>query len=640
MFRTTLDGNVIHMNHSLQMILGFKTLDEAFVFINRPDSQIWLYPEKRDEYLNLLKKNGSVHDHHAQYIRQDATIIWVSIHAKLITLPGSEDVFIDGFVLDINSRKTAENELVAAKERAEVSEEKLRLMIKNSNDAFVLINASGEQFFVSDAGERETGYTVEELLGPIDNVIHPDDFEHVLSSFSQILTDYNFIGKVQYRHIHKTRGYVWFEAVAQNFLNNPYINAIVVNVRNIDDIKQVEAELIKAKERAEESDRLKSAFLANMSHEIRTPMNGILGFAELLKEPDLTGDQYLNYIHIIEKSGHRMLNIINDIIDIAKIESGVMKVCENMSNINEQLEYIYTFFKPEAEAKGLKLSLISTLPAYEATINTDPEKLYIILTNLVKNAIKFTDHGSIAIGYHKKSDHLEFFVTDTGIGIPEDRMEAIFERFIQADIGDKMARQGAGLGLGITKAYVEMLGGEVSVVSEVGVGSTFLFTLPAKKVPCNLTPVTNEPNEVKTRSSNAVTRKIKIMVVEDDEISRQLITIVVKGLSSEIIQVKTGVEAIEVCRANPDTDLILMDIRMPGMNGHEATRQIRMFNSNVVIIAHTAYGMTGDRRKALEAGCTDYISKPINKEGLLELIKKYNSFNCAGPGHEKTGPPQ
>jgi len=248
------------------------------------------------------------------------------------------------------------------------------------------------------------------------------------------------------------------------------------------------AELIIAKEKAEESDRLKSAFLANMSHEIRTPMNGILGFAELLKEPNLTGKEQQEYIKIIEKSGARMLNIINDIVDISKIESGLMEVSIKESNINEQIEYIYIFFRPEVEGKGMQLSYRNGLVSSESIIKTDREKLFAILTNLVKNAIKYTNKGSIEFGYDHVETHgprnigagsasLQFYVKDTGIGIPKDRQEAIFERFIQADISDKYAYQGAGLGLSISKAYVEMLGGRIWVESEEGKGSTFYFTL-------------------------------------------------------------------------------------------------------------------------------------------------------------------
>ncbi len=233
-----------------------------------------------------------------------------------------------------------------------------------------------------------------------------------------------------------------------------------------------------AKEKAEESDRLKSAFLANMSHEIRTPMNGILGFAELLKDPELSGEEQMDYIRIIEKSGIHMLKIINDIVDISKIEAGLMKVVIQEFNLNEQIEYIYNFFKPEAEAKGLKLIFNNSLSSADTILKSDREKVYAVLTNLVKNAIKYTNEGFIEFGYTKKDNNLEFYVKDTGIGIPKSRQEAIFERFIQADIDDVNVRQGAGLGLAIAKSYIEMLDGKIWVESEEGMGSAFYFTIP------------------------------------------------------------------------------------------------------------------------------------------------------------------
>jgi len=237
-------------------------------------------------------------------------------------------------------------------------------------------------------------------------------------------------------------------------------------------------ELINAKEKAEESDRLKSAFLANMSHEICTPMNGILGFSDLLKEPGLSGAAQQEYIKIIEKSGARMLNIINNIVDISKIESGLMEINLKDSNINKQVEYIYNFFKPEVERKGMLLFIKNAMHLNDVIIQTDRVKLNAILTNIVANAIKFTNQGYIEIGFDIKGKYIEFFVKDSGIGIPFDRQEAIFERFIQADISDKQAFQGAGLGLSIAKAYVELLGGRIWLESDGNNGTTLYFTIP------------------------------------------------------------------------------------------------------------------------------------------------------------------
>lgn len=388
---------------------------------------------------------------------------------------------------------------------------------------------------------------------------------------------------------------------------------------SVNQIKYINTELKEAKDRAEESDRLKSAFLANMSHEIRTPMNGILGFASLLKIPDLNEKQLRKYVSIIEKSGARMLNIINDLIDISKIEANQMEISISECNINEQLEYLYTFFKPEADRKGIELSYGITLISEKSTINTDREKFYAILTNLIKNSIKYSDEGSISFGYVKKGEMLEFYVKDTGIGIPFSRQKAIFNRFVQADIEDIRALEGAGLGLSISKAYVEMLGGEIWLESEEGKGSHFYFTIPYLNE-------TKEKGGIEPKidlENIPATKKLKVLIVEDEEFSDTYLTIILKEISNEILHSTTGIEAIEICKEHPDIDLILMDIKMSGMDGYDATMAIRKFNRDVIIIAQTAYALEGDKEKAIAIGCNDYISKPVDKDKLLEIIAKH-----------------
>lgn len=260
----------------------------------------------------------------------------------------------------------------------------------------------------------------------------------------------------------------------------------VIN-QDITEQKNLTADLIAAKERAEESDRLKSAFLANISHEIRTPMNGIMGFAELLKEPKLSPEESREYVSIIEKSGMRMLNLMEEIITISKIESGQMRLHLMETNLNELVEQIYHSYIGVAEEKGLKLSFKNAVPSKESVIKTDRLKVHDVLVNLVKNAIKFSNQGFIEIGYtivgQSRATIFQLYVKDQGIGVPKERQKAIFDRFIQADIGDKRAFQGIGLGLSISKAYVEMLGGTIWVESDPGGpmgqnGSLFCFTLP------------------------------------------------------------------------------------------------------------------------------------------------------------------
>jgi len=389
-------------------------------------------------------------------------------------------------------------------------------------------------------------------------------------------------------------------------------------------INLLNVQLQKEKDVAEESERLKSAFLANMSHEIRTPMNGILGFAELLKEPGLTGDEQQEYISIIQKSGVRMLNIINDIISISKVESGQMEVSISPTDLNVQIEYIYKFFKPEAELLGLKFFYKKVLNAKAVIVKTDREKIYAILTNLVKNALKFTREGSIELGYWIKDNYIEFFVRDTGIGIQEEQQQFIFERFRQGSESLNRNYEGAGLGLSISKAYVEMLGGRIWVESDPGNGSTFYFTIP-----CNADQEEQQVNgeDKKIREENNPVHPevpgLKILIVEDDFASAKLLSISVKIFDGEMMMVRTGAEAVDTCRKNPDIDLVLMDIKMPDMDGYEATRQIRQFNKDLIIIAQTSYSLMGDREKALTAGCNDYISKPIDRILLMNLINKY-----------------
>jgi hypothetical protein len=353
-------------------------------------------------------------------------------------------------------------------------------------------------------------------------------------------------------------------------------------------------------------------------------MNGILGFSELLKSPDLTGDQQQQYISIIEKSGKRMLNIINDIVDISKIESGLVNVTVSDTSITELYSFIFKFFKPEAENKNIQLICKNDITAKDFSIQTDKEKVYAVLTNLVKNAIKYTLTGTIELGYRvtaeSETPEIEFYVKDTGIGIAPNRQHEIFERFIQADIADKMALQGAGLGLSISKAYVEMLGGKIWVESEEGKGSAFYFTLPFN--PATALKRNDEQTSVYENISDT-DKKLKILIVEDDDTSEMLISITVGQLSRELMKSRTGAEAIEICRQNSDIDLVLMDIKMPGMNGYEATRQIREFNKDVVIIAQTAYGLTGESEKAMQAGCNSYLAKPISAIELLALIQKH-----------------
>ena len=386
--------------------------------------------------------------------------------------------------------------------------------------------------------------------------------------------------------------------------------------------KKMIQDLVAAKERAEESDRLKSAFLANMSHEIRTPMNGIMGFAELLKEPKLTGEEQQLFIEIIEKSGERMLNIINDLINISKIESGQMDVHNSVTNINEQLEFLFNFFKLEAKQKNLQLIVNCPLPNNKSIITTDKEKVYAILTNLIKNALKFTKSGSIEYGYQFAESKLIFYIKDTGIGIPQNKQKNIFERFVQANSGMTGGHEGAGLGLAISKAYVEMLGGEIWIESEEGKGTCFYFTLPGlMNSEIDLAEVKNITKENEHERMDAT-----VLIAEDDEISLMYLTYILKNSYLRLLVAKTGIEAIEFCRKHQDIELVLMDINMPDMDGHTASKMIKEFRPLLPIIAQTGFALDEEKEKYSDT-FDDYITKPIKIDELRQKMKKYLKYS-------------
>jgi PAS domain S-box-containing protein len=521
---------------------------------------------------------------------------------------------------DITKRKQAEDDLLE-------SEIKYRSFFENNMDAILLTSSDGRTLSVNQAACDMFGYSAEELLelgqAGVEDITDP--------RLRMLLAERAINGKA--------KGEVTFinnegkpfpaEISTSVFKNSEGTDRASMIIHDITERKNVEKELIKAKENAEKSDHLKTAFLANMSHEIRTPMNGILGFTELLKEPMLTGEEQQEYISIIEKSGTRMLNIINDIISISKIESGQMEITVSRINLNKLIENICALFRAEADHKNLKLKFSEHLDENEAIINTDKHKVSAILSNIINNALKFTEKGSIEIGYSRKKDFLEFFVRDTGIGIRREQEEVIFERFRQGSESLIRNYEGAGLGLSISKGYVVMLGGKIWVESNLDMmsgnkepfnsGSTFFFTIPY--VPAEIMN-TNLKNHDMLKTTFNPGNDLKILIAEDDKISELLISINVKKITNNILKVSTGKGAVETCLKNPDIDLILMDIKMPEMDGYEATRKIREFNKDVKIIAQTAYALNGDREKALEAGCDDYVSKPVNQAILNNILKK------------------
>jgi signal transduction histidine kinase/ActR/RegA family two-component response regulator len=386
--------------------------------------------------------------------------------------------------------------------------------------------------------------------------------------------------------------------------------------KEIENRKRIEEVLIIAKQKAEESDRLKSAFLTNMSHEIRTPMNGIIGFLDLFSDPDLNPDERQEYLDIIKQSGNRLLETINDILEISKIEAGEVLMVKSDISLNKTFQYINDFFAREANAKGIELKIPQLKKEWR--VNTDGNKLEYILSNLIKNAIKFTNSGSIEIGFEEQADEIQFFVSDTGIGIPEDKFKVIFDRFVQADLSISRGHEGAGLGLSICKAYVEYLGGKIWLESEVQQGSTFYFTIPHT----SSTGAENEENNIVTERAQPLGyKKNTVLVAEDDNVSYSLIETTLKKKGIGLIRAINGIETIEFFKQNRENiSAILMDLKMPELDGIEATKQIREIDKEIPIIAQTAFALAGDKELALAAGCTDYITKPLKHHELLAIL--------------------
>jgi len=651
------DGRYVSINNGFTQITGY-TADEV-IGKTSIELQIWENPNDRVKLRQGLSTNGVVENMETAFRAKNGDIIIGLMSASLIDLDGIPHIF--SITRDITQRKRSEQIQKVLYDISKISTKNQDLksfLFKLHEQVNTILNA--RNFYVSlydsksdtytfpyyeDEAEEYENLSPVKMKGSLTDFVRREGKGKLLSSKvkDEVIKDKDIVtygnpakvwmGAPMYSGSSKEvigvialQDYKNKGAYSENDLKILEIIAFNIGVF-VERIQHLEA-LKEAKDHAEESDRLKSAFLANMSHEIRTPMNGILGFADLLKEPELSGEEQKKYVRIIEKSGLRMLNIINDLIDISKIEAGQMDVKLSQTNINAQAEYLCTFFKPEMQKKAIKL--ITKFPPANTPLIfiTDREKLYAIITNLLKNAIKYTNEGTIEFGFevvqaetHSNAPRFaHFYIKDTGIGIPEDRLEAVFERFIQADIEDKKALEGAGLGLAITKAYVEMLGGKIRVESVEGRGSTFYFSIPDKAIAEKSPNPEIMKSERKEKTQN---RQLKILVAEDDETSRMHLSIVLAPLATEIIFATTGTEAVNLCRQNPDTDLVLMDIKMPVMNGYEATRLIRKFNKKVVIISQTAYALSGDREKSMKAGCDDYISKPLKVDILQGLISKH-----------------
>jgi signal transduction histidine kinase/CheY-like chemotaxis protein len=374
----------------------------------------------------------------------------------------------------------------------------------------------------------------------------------------------------------------------------------------------------KAEQKAIDSDRLKTAFLQNISHEIRTPMNSIVGFSSLLKDEITTDKEKADYLDMISKSSTQLLNIVNEVLDISLIETGNTSINKTRVVLNNLLQEISLSFMPSI-SNEISFTLLKGLSDQSDIILTDEVKLRQILNNLINNAIKFTEKGYIKFGYSLVNNELEFFIEDSGIGIDPDFHDKIFDRFRKADLDNTKLYEGVGLGLSICKGNIDLLKGKIWIESEPGKGSKFFFTIPYE-------PVSGaEAIRINITESKKNLNKLTILVAEDDEINYLYIKEILRGSGAEILHAVNGKEAVEICKNNNNIGMLLIDIKMPVMNGYEAIKQIRVLRPLLPIIAQTAFALSDDMLKAFNAGSNDYISKPFKKEQLLAMITKHLS---------------
>jgi PAS domain S-box-containing protein len=611
-------GEIIDANNSAALFYGWNREELKQMKIGEIDT---LLPEEID---NRIEK-GISEDRIKSTFRhriKDGSLRDVEVFSSKIRI-GNKDL-LHLIIHDVTERKRMEEALFE-------SETRFRKVVEQAPIAMAIVSMEGIIEFINQKAVDDFGY----LPGDIPDMeswwlqAYPDEEYR-----RQVLS--GWMGRVQKAVVENTEiaGNEYQVTCKDGSVKTVYIsgvpvaNKIFVLFEDITERKKAETDLIKAKEHAEESDRLKTAFLQNMSHEIRTPMNAIMGFSSLLVDCYNDKPKLEQFSEIINQRCNDLLEIINDILDISKIESGQIPVATEECNLNKLFSELTVFFREHQKRIGkqhIKLQLQAHCDPLDNVVVTDRVKLRQIFINLIGNAFKFTSTGEIKGGCKfDENRNLVFFVSDTGIGIPPDKHEVIFERFTQLRQGNKFAHGGTGLGLAIVKGLVNIMGGRVwleSVLENLAEGrpggTTFYFSFPVKVVR-SVTRETIIPDEVREYYFPDRT----ILLVEDDPFNAAYIREILSGTGLKIIYTEYGYEGIKIALNQP-VDLVLLDIRLPDMNGYEVLHQIKQQKPSLKIIAQTAYAAHDDRQKAFDAGCIDYISKPLKRGLLLSMINKH-----------------
>ncbi len=513
------------------------------------------------------------------------------------------------------------------------SEERFKKIAASAQDGIILMNPQGNIVFWNKAAERIFGYTFDEVKGEnLHRLLIPTDYlvkaEEGIQNFIKT-GEGKVIGQTIETKATKSTGEE-FEielSVSATRIQNAW-NAVGI-VRDITARKQYENNLKTAKEKAEESNKLKSAFLANVSHEIRTPMNAIVGFTDLMQRSSTSEKKRNQFMKIVHRNGLNLLKLVEDILDISKIDAKQMELSKNDVSLNTLMSELYDSYENIRQIQEKHLIELrwrkETKEKTNVVLNTDGFRLRQIMSKLIDNALKFTETGYVEFGYQLTTNStIRFYVTDTGIGLEKEKLDAIFDYFRQADLSTKREYGGSGLGLAIVKGLVELMGGNVLVNSVKGSGSSFSFELPYSETE------SQKENNQQDKTTDEIIENMdvdwsdKIILIVEDEVSNyELLEEALRITGAKLLWAKDGKPAIDLCKSNSNIDLILMDIQMPKMNGYEATREIKALRPDIPVIAQTAFAMSGEYKKAIEAGCTDYIMKPIQLDNLYAKLKKY-----------------
>ena len=615
-----LKGNAINVNNQVLKILGSPSI-EATKQINALKFENLRKIGFSDSFIQCVKTRETIkrENYYTTNWNQHKYI-------RYILSPIIENGIVTSILCiyeDFTKRKKIEQELKAAKEKAELSESRLKTFINSIPDIVCYKDEKGRWLLANKADLELFCLTDVDYFGKTDNELadYTDDIYKEAFSTCMISDEETWKNKKISHGIEIiptisgiSKTYDVFKIPI--FHSNGDRKGLAVIGRDISELKNTQEKLFKAKEKAEESNKLKTEFFNNMSHEIRTPMNAILGFSQLLESPDLNDLKRTQYVNIINQSGNQLLRIIDDILEISSLETKQVKIIDKEICLNDLLLEKFSIFEIKAKENNLSLYLNKGLTDAESTIITDPLKLNKILDNLLENALKFTNSGYIEFGYKIKKSEIELYVKDTGIGIKPESQKMIFNRFSQEEKSLGRNFGGLGLGLSIAKENTELLGGKITLQSEKGEGSVFFVTIPYKPANTIIEKIIVD-NEIDNEQE-----KYTILIAEDEEVNYLYIEILLEKskLNIEILHAKNGEEAVEVCKENADIKLVFMDLKMPIMTGFEAAKQIKVFRPNLTIIALTAYSTNIEKEQALSAGCNAFISKPIDKESLYEIL--------------------